>query len=139
MKNTTILYRNAETARICSLELSHRTGSLPALSIISPYPLLTDSIFKINSTSTAHSLFLHCVVGGSLIDGVNAIATCLLTAKIPCEIVVGAAIEDSFMLFSPCNNTVKYLYILPFLDTKLINELKNACLEKYTSILQTIS
>lgn len=139
MKNTTILYRTTESAVICSLELSHRTGSLPALSIISPHPLLTDSIFKINSASTSHNLFLHCVAGGSLVDCVNAIAKCLLTAKTPCETIVGAAIGDSFMLFSPSNNTIKYLYVHPFTDIKLVNDLKSACLEKYTSILQTLS
>lgn len=135
----TSLYQTENSCVICSLKLTQRKASSPAVEIEAPLSILKPSIVKINTLSTTHSFIIHDVQNGTYSDFVNSIALCLIQARIPCEIVVASSLNNSLLLYSPANNFVEFFYSEDLSNPNIFDLLKKNCIETYQRLLSNSS
>lgn len=134
----TSFYQNGDANVICSLKLSQRTGNTPIVEIDSPFSIVKPSIVKIYALSTSHNFVIHNVQNGTLVDFVNSIAKCIIQARLPCDIIVAAACEGSFMFYSPSNDRIEYFYSENLSDKTILGNLKKSCISTSQSFQNSI-
>jgi hypothetical protein len=134
----TVFYKNHENVIICSLKLTHKTGNDSSVCVDSPNNLIKSSFIKISSLNTQHHFVVHSVKNGNFVDYINSIALCLISAHIPCNVLIGASYMGSTMVYSPESDTVEYFYCKNFNDKNIFEDLKGKCLENYEKVLSLI-
>lgn len=128
---TTIIYENCGAIVICSLKLTQRTGTDPSVLITSPQNILRSSLVKLDSPTTKHHFLVQSVRGGSYVDYVNSIAMCVLKARVPCDVLVGAMEGESILVYSPQQEKVEYFCGSG--DT-MLDRLRDKCIARYRKI-----
>lgn len=132
---TTVLYETSTSKTICSIEISQKSSNDFSLTIISPDPTITLNLFKFTSQSTCIKIFLYNVENSRYSEYINSITMCLIKAKIPIDHLVSYSYNKNTVVYCPNKNYLAHLYLN---DIKIIEELKNECINIYNKINENL-